>query len=439
MRNEILVVLGLMVMNGLFAGAEIAVLSVRRTRLTELVDEGARGARAVLWLRQQPERFLATVQVGLTVVGTTAAAFGGERLASDVAARLAQIPLLGPWAHSLGLVVVIAAISYLEIVIGELVPKSLALRSADRYALWAGPPLRRMATLVKPMVWLLTASSNAVLGLFGDKTSFSEARLSPEEIRELVEEAGRVGSIDAKTTEIASRALDLRELRAVDVLVPLGSVVALPRDATAAQVRDALARSHHERFPVYEGSAENFVGYVTVTELLAAALDAPPRPLASVVRPVRFVPETAMATNLLRELQTARAPLAMVVDENGTVTGLVTLEDLLEEVVGEILSEHDAAPTTIALDDDGTVVLPAQVPIRDVNRALGLELPEPDGFTTLAGLCIEQAGRIPATGQRLALSDGSALEVLDASPRKVRLVRLHPAKPDAEAPDALEG
>lgn len=431
MPNELLIVFGLMVMNGLFAGAEIAVLSVRKTRLGELVEQEAAGAKAVLWLRQQPERFLATVQVGLTVVGTTAAAFGGERLAGDVATRLAAVPFVGRHAHTLGLAAVIVGISYLEIVIGELVPKSLALRSAERYALWAGRPLRRMATLVKPMVWLLTASSNAVLGLFGDKTSFTEARLSPEEIRELVEEAGRVGSIDPKTTEIASRALDLRELRASDVLVPRGSFTTLPREATLAQVREALAQPHHERFPVYESTPENIVGYVTVSELLAAALDAPPRAPSTVLRPVRFVPETAMAIDLLRELQTARAPLAMVVDENGTVTGMVTLEDLLEELVGEILSEHDAAPVTLAPEADGTAVIPAHVPIRDVNRALGLELPEPEGFTTLAGLCIEHAGRIPATGTRVLLSDGSTLEVLDASPRKVRLVRLLPAKPEA--------
>ncbi|RYZ68109.1 MAG: DUF21 domain-containing protein, partial [Proteobacteria bacterium] len=202
-----------MVLNGVFAGAEIAVLSVRKTRLTELIEQNVGGARAVRWLRHEPERFLATVQIGITVVGTTAAAFGGEALAGEFGHWLAgHVPWLGPHAVKLGLVSVVAMISFLEIVVGELVPKSLALRSAERYSLLLGPALRLMSSVVKPAVWLLTRVSNVILRLFGDETSFSEARLSPEEIRELVEEAARVGSMDEKSSEIASRAIDFREL-----------------------------------------------------------------------------------------------------------------------------------------------------------------------------------------------------------------------------------
>lgn len=425
--TAVLIVFVLMLLNGVFAGAEIAVLSVRKTRLAELGDEGRAGARAVLWLRHQPERFLATVQIGLTLVGTTAAAFGGERLAHDLAARLASVPGVGAWAPRIALVTVILSISFLEIVLGELVPKSLALRSAERYALLSGPLLRRMATVVKPVVWLLTASSNLVLRAFGDRTSFSEARLSPEEIQELLEEAGRVGAIDAKTTEIASRALDFRGLHASDVLVPRASIVALPVDATPARWREVLARHPHTRVPVYDGSPENYVGYATAREVLLALAASPDAKLAGLVRPVRFVPETVRALDLLRMLQSEGTPVAMVVDETGAVTGIVTIEDLLEELVGDILSENDKAAPKIALGPDGTAVIPAETALRDVDRALDIELPEPEGFTTLGGLCLHLAGNIPTAGTTLEAGDGTTLEVLEASPRKVRLVRVRPA------------
>ena len=213
MGSELLVVLVLMLLNGVFAGAEIAVLSVRKTRIAELMQEGHKSARAVHWLRHQPERFLATVQIAITVVGTAAAAFGGERIAHSLSARMASVPVVGAWAAPVALVLVVVGISATEIVVGELVPKSIALRYAERYSLAMGPFLRGMASVVKPVVWLLTKISNAVLKLFGDSTSFSEARLSPEEIQELVEEAARTGSLRASRVALRSPAPIARPMR----------------------------------------------------------------------------------------------------------------------------------------------------------------------------------------------------------------------------------
>ena len=424
---EILIVLALTLLNGVFAGAEIAVLSVRKTRLAELVDQGAWGARAVRWLRDQPERFLATVQVGITVITTTAAAFGGETLAQDITARLAKIQGFERYAHTLGFVSVVTGISFLGIVLGELVPKSLALRSAERYALLMGPVLRTMASAVKPAVWLLTGTSNLVLRIFGDKTSFSETRLSPDEIQELVEEAARTGSLDAKTSEIASRALDFRELTAADVMVPRMRMVTVPMGATRDELREIHARHRYARMPVYEGAPENVVGYVAIRDLVGPALAGGPLSIGALMRPARFVPETASAGQLLKTMQSERVPMSIVVDENGDVTGLVTIEDLVEELVGDILSEHDTLPTTVAKDADGSVILAGTTPIREVNRSLGIELPEPEGYTTLAGLCLHAAGEIPHPHAVLTMPDGTVIEVADASPRRVRNVRIRPA------------
>jgi putative hemolysin len=435
--RDLLVIAALLVLNGVFSGAEIAVLSVRKTRLNELLERKARGALAIRWLRHQPERFLATVQIGITVVGTTAAAFGGEQIAGDFGRWLAaRAPWLGPHAAEIGLAGVIVLLSYSQIVMGELVPKSLALRGAERYALAVGPALRTMASLVRPVVWLLTQSSNVVLRLFGDKTSFTEARLSPEELQELVEEAARVGAIDAKASEIASRAIDFRELTAADVMVPRVRIRSVDRDASREELRKAMSGRRVARLLVHEGSPENIVGYVALKDLAATALEGVFE-VAAVMRPARFVPSTLEATTLLRDMQTQRIPLVVVVDEEGGLLGLVTLEDLLEELVGDILSEDDPALEQITRGEDGSVVVLGQTPLRDINRALGLELPDPKGVVTIAGLCLSLAHAIPEVGAEFTLPDGTRLQILDAGRRHVRRVRLWPAKIEDKAQVAL--
>ncbi|MDB4932028.1 MAG: putative hemolysin [Myxococcaceae bacterium] len=424
MIGELAVVLVLMLLNGVFAAAEIAVLSVRKTRLAELATEGRRGAAAVGWLRAEPERFLATVQIGLTVIGTTAAAFGGEALAHDVGHMLRGVPGVGAYAPTLGLVVVIAGISFLEIVVGELVPKSLALRMAERFALLLAPPLRTMATVVRPLVWVLTGASNVVLKLFGDKTSFTETRLSPEEIQELVEEAARVGSLDPGASEIASRAIDFQSLRAVDAMVPRAAVVMVSRDASVEALAAVVKAARFSRLPVYEGSEENVVGYVTLRDLLGPALRGEAFALSEHVRPIKFAPGNAHAVALLRDLQGDRTPLAMLVDEVGTVVGLVTVEDLVEELVGEILSENDPAPIQLKRDDDGSYLVQGGLAVHVVNRSIDFELPESERYSTLAGLCIVLAGHIPHVGEVVAVPGGASLEVVEASARRVKVVRV---------------
>jgi putative hemolysin len=422
---EIVIVLLLTLLNGVFSAAEIAVLSVRKTRLAELVAEGSRGARATQWLREQPERFLATVQIGITVLSTTAAAFGGDSLADDLAAWMApRAPWLGG-AHRLALVLVISLLSYLSIVLGELVPKSLALRNAERLALLLSPLLRGISSVARPLVWLFTASSNALLRLFGDHTSFVEARLSAEELQELVEEAGRTGSLDPGASEIASRAIDFRELTAFDVMVPRECIVSVSQSTELASLAETLPARRFARLPVYAEHPDNIVGYVALKDLLAPTIQRQGG-WRDCVRAVRFVPTSMPATALLRSMQSERLPMVMVTDESGSLRGLVTVEDLVEELVGEILSEGDPAPVRLTRDADGGALLPGNTPIRDANRALGLDLDEPDGIATLAGLCIAAAGHLPRVGERVTLAGGHVLEVIDATTRRVRLLRLRP-------------
>jgi putative hemolysin len=375
--------------------------------------------------------------VGITVVGATAAAFGGAALAERLAPGLAHVPFLARYAGPIALAIVVAMVSFLSLVLGELVPKSIALRSAERYALLVSRPLLALSQVARPVVWLLTRASNLVLRPLGDRTTFSEARLSVEEIEQLVDEAGRAGALDQPTADIASRALAFRDLTAGDVMVPRSRIVALPRDAPPEELKRLLLEEGRARMPVYDGSLDEIVGYVMAKDLAAMAWEKHLIVLDDLVRPVLFVPATARAVHVLREMQRRRTQIAVVVDEHGGVAGLLTLEDLVEELVGDILGEQEQPEALFQKEPGGSALVRGEAPIREVNRALDLDLPEGEGYTTVAGLCIALAGSVPDRGAVLHSPDGTQVEVVDASPRVVRLVRLRPpAAVSARSPGA---
>lgn len=424
MPIEILIILALVLANGVLAGAEIAVISMRPGRLLELQNAGSKSAHAIQRLREQPERFFATVQVGITVVGATAGAFGGASFAHELSKVLARWPLIEPWARELSFALVVSLISYLSLVLGELVPKSLALRSAERYSLIVARPLLLLAGLMRPLIWFLTASSNLVLRPFRDQTSFVESRLSADELVELMSEAGRAGTVHPQAGEIAARALSLPDLVASDVMVPRTSVISLQRDASRETLRRMMLEHTHSRFPVVEGERDHVVGYVNVKDVLAIAWEERLFVLADLIRPAFFVPESKSAVELLSEMRSRRVPFCVVVDEHGGMAGIVSLKDVLEELVGAIFGEHATTrPEALHRENDGHVVVRATMPIRELNRELALGLPEGD-WVTVGGLCLALAKRIPVPGERFTTDAGIVLEIVDASPRRVRTVRL---------------
>ena len=434
--SEILVIVFLTLCNAVFAGSEIAVVALRRTRIQELAEEGRSSARAVLALRKQPERFLATVQIGITVVSATAAAFGGASLAKRIEPLLAEIAWLAEHAEGLALALVIAAVSYLSIVLGELVPKSLALRAAERYALFVGRPLLGLSYLTRPLVWLLSSSANLLLKPFGDQTTFAETRHSVEELQQLVEEATQAGAVHPGAAEIATRALELPELTAADVMVPRQDVVAISRAASFDELRRILLEHTKSRMPVYQGRIDNVVGYIAIKDLLALAWEGKLIVLEDVIRPPFFVPESKKAVELLQEMRARRVPFAIVVDEHGGMAGIVTIEDLIEELVGEIFTEHERELAQVLTPEaDGSVVVEGVTAIRELNRELDFDLPDEGPWTTVAGLVLARAGRMPSAGESFTLDDGVVLEVLDASPRRIRTIRVRPPAAPPERPD----
>ena len=424
MLLELAIIVALVLVNGLFAGAEIAVVGTDRARLRLLVEAGGKRARAVSALRADPERFFATVQIVITIVGATAGAFGGATFARDLSPLL--VPIFGRSAEEVALATVIAIVSYLSLVLGELVPKSLALRMSERYALAVAPLLVRLATVARPLVWLLTKSSNTVLRAFGDSTTFSESRLSPNELKELVDEAADVGTLDPRVGELATRAFDFAELTAFDVMVPRTQVVGIPRHASPERIREIVLEMPHSRLPVYENDLDGVVGYVLYKDLLPLAWEGRLLVLDDLIRPPFYAVENMPAVQLLHQMRERRIHLAFVVDERGGVGGIVTLDDLVEELVGEVFGElHASTPSTIRPQADGSAVVQGDAAIRDVNRELEIELPDGPGFSTVAGLCMSLAGGVPKAGDVLTV-EGVELRIESASERAILRVRVTP-------------
>lgn len=419
---EIAFVVVLIVINGAFAGAEIATISVRAARMRELAATG-RAGRALHRLRANPERFLATVQVGITVVSATAAAFGGATLAERAAPLLVQLGVSEHTAENIALAGVVVVVSYLSLVIGELVPKSLALKWPERYALLAAQPLSLLARISAPVVWLLTASSNVVLRLFGDRTSFTESRISRDELLHLVDEAGEAGEVHPRASDIASRAIELGTLRVSAVMIPRSAMRPMPVDATHEQLAALVEQIDEERFVVTRGP-DDIVGYVTGRDVARALAAKDGKGLSSMVRSVHVVPETALALDVLEVLQSKRTPIALVVDESGAVDGIVDIDDLAEEVVGTLVAgaPHDEVPSM--RESDGAIVVPASVRVHVVNRALELELPTSPRWSTLGGLVLAKLGAMPGVGASITLDDGTVIEVVETGARRIQRVRI---------------
>jgi putative hemolysin len=369
----------------------------------------------------------------MTIAGTAAAAFGGARLEHGLQPFYQDLGF-GSWSSAASLITVVLIVAFTELVVGELVPKSLALRYSDRYSFFVARPLRALSEVVRPLVWVLTTVSNVFLRLFGDRTTFSEARLSRDELQQLVEEAAKTGSVDPRASEIASRALGFGEVTVAEVMVPRNRVVALRRGAPPEEVQRVILEEGHSRMPVYDNNIDNIVGYVVARDVLALAWEKGLVVLEDILRPAHKVPESTRALDLLREMQRRRTQMAVVMDDHGGISGLVTTEDLIEELVGDIMSEDDVPEQYFTREPQGTILVQGWAAVRKVNRDLHLDLPVGRDRTTIAGLCMSLAHAIPQAGERLVTDNGTILEVIEASPRRVRRVRIHPVAQSDDHP-----
>lgn len=427
---EILIILSLILINGLLAGTEIAVLSARRALLVSQAQAGDSTAQRVLNLLDRPNIFLSTIQVGITLVGILAGAFGGADAVRYLAPRLAALPIPGAatYAEPVALGLVVLVITYLALLIGELVPKRLALERPERISKAMARPMEYLALLTRPVVWLLSTSTGLVLKVLGVKDG-KKPSVTEEEIRYLVAEGARTGVFLGAEEKLVDRVFRFADQRVVDVMRPRRDIVALGIEEPPAAIQEKLLNSGYSRFPVYRGSLDKIVGVVHAKDLLTqeGTLDLQP-----LLREVLFVPETKSLLSMLQAFQTTHSHLAIVISEFGETEGVVTLEDVLEEIVGEIRDEYDHEEPSVLRREDGSLLVDGSLSLADLKEILEidyLEGEESDQFHTLGGFMMTQLRRVPREGDKLEGS-GHRFEVVDMDGLRVDKVLIQSIPPD---------
>jgi putative hemolysin len=414
---EIGLVVLLVVLNAGFAGSEVALISLREGQLRRLEQGGDRG-RLVARLARDPNQFLSTIQIGITLAGFLASAAAAVSLAEPLVTLLDP---LGRAAEPAAVVLVTLVLTYLTLVVGELAPKRIALQRPERWALRAARPLAVLSTLTRPAVWLLSMSTDLLVRLAGADPARQREAVTEEEVRDLIATGG---VFRPEQRRLLSEAIEIGTRRLSDILVPRRDVVAVPADASVQEAIGILVGTTHGRAPVYRGDLDDVIGLVTLQDLVGAE-----GPVADHVRPVVALPESMGVLDALRRLQAEREQLTIVINEYGGTEGIVTVEDLLEELVGEIYDEFDPDSRDLQPQPDGSLVLPGSFPVHDLPD-LGITLPEGD-YATLAGLVLHRMGRIPDKGDAVQVG-GWRLEVLDIQNRAITQVRLVPLRNPAQ-------
>jgi putative hemolysin len=421
MLQELLIVLLLILANGFFSGAEMAIVASRRGRLRALAEKGDRRAQAALDLASSPDRFLPTVQIGITLVGTLAAAYGGDRLVSELTAWIANQapPGIAAMARPIALTVFVMLLSFVTLLFGELVPKRLALRQAEAFARLAAPAMQLFAWIARPLVWGMSTATSAVIFLLGGRKQ-TEPSVSVDDIEHLLETGRAEGILEAVELSVASEALRLGERSVRDIMRPRIDVDALDIETPQAEIIGAIAMAGYSRLPVYEGSLDHIIGYVSIKDALRHAWMGWPIELRKMLHRPIFVPETMPLDRLLELFQKERNQLAIVLDEYGGTEGLVTLEDVLEELVGEIHDEHRQADAHAFVQrEDGSWLVDGSVAIDDLVDRFGLKgEPLPRDYTTISGLVLAELERIPAAGDVVTWR-GLRIEVVDMDGRRI--------------------
>ncbi len=418
---ELAVIGVLILLNGLFAASEMGLVTVRAIRLEQRAAEGNRAAARVLALKRNPNRFLAVIQIGITFIGFLAAAFAGVSLADGFEVALREIPLLEPYAGFIALMVVTGVLTLFTIIFGELVPKAIGLAHAERVALLFSGPVDLLGRVFRPLVFILTWSTRRVAGLFGADVT-QEDRVSADEIRLLIERGGEQGILEAEEEQMIHAVIELGDRRIHEVMVPRIAIVALPVTASFDEAIDTIIEGGHSRVPIYEKSVDEIVGILYAKDLLPfLKSDARARPpLRTLLRTPVFVPESMSIDDLLHELQRRKVHIAVVLDEYGGTAGLVTIEDLLEEIVGEIQDEYDEEePLLVRISDDEARV-DGRASVDDLLEAfdLELELEDADEYDTVGGLVYHRIGGIPVPGDEVRV-DGLHLTVETTDGRRV--------------------
>ena len=397
MISDILLISVLILLNGFFAAAEMALLTVRKTRLKTLAENGDRRADLALDIQDNPGDFLSTVQIGITLVGTAASAIGGVGIVRFLAPQIARFPMLTPYAEGIALTGVILLIAYCTLVFGELVPKRLALLNAEKMAITLSPPLNILSRLTYLPTRILSGSTEWALKLIGAKEQ-NLPSTSPEEIELLVKQGAAEGVIQSSEEKLISSIFDYTTRRLYDVMTPRTAIIAFDEKTLTPVALEVAKRIGYSRYPVYHDNIDQTIGFVHIKDLIWASES---ENLSQFYRPIRYIPSNSTLPGAFDLLTETGSQIAMVIDEFGGTHGLLTLEDLLEEIVGEIEDEHSPVSRSFVQESEGEWLVPGQTPILEVSDLLKVKFPSKGKYKTVAGFIMKELGFVPVEGDQL--------------------------------------
>ncbi|PWR18832.1 hemolysin family protein [Zavarzinia compransoris] len=433
MTIDLVILVLLVALNAFLVMAELAIVAAKRARLKRQADGGSRAAKVALELAGDPGRFLSTVQIGITAIGTLSGAFGGQALAGPLTEIFAGIPPLAPYADTIAIGVIVAGLTYVTLILGELVPKRLALARAENIATFVALPLRSLSLISAPMVAFINFSTNLVLRLLPKGSK--QPDVTDEEVRVLMQEGTAAGEFLEAERAIVEMTLRLGDRNVDALMTPRTQIEWLDVNDPPRQTWQKIAASHCSRFPVKKGSTKTVLGFVQVKDLFGQAqmMAGKPFDLAAAIHPAHYIPETTPALKALEVFRASGSPMALIVDEYGDIQGIVTLTDLLEALIGE-LEEADTPEDerSVVQREDGSLLVDGGYSLDRLWDLLGMIEPQEGDadFNTLGGLMMHRLKRIPSAGDHFVLGD-HRFEVVDMDGRRVDKVLIAPIAPDA--------
>ncbi|HOI57400.1 MULTISPECIES: hemolysin family protein [unclassified Methanoculleus] len=427
LATDIAIIVLLILANGFFSMTEFALISAKKSRLQKKAEDGDAGAATALNLAEDPTQFLSTVQVGITVIGILSGAFGGATLAGPLAEVFTGIPLVAPYSGPLAVVIVVAVITYLTLVIGELVPKRVAMNNAERIASLVSRPIRLLSLAAAPLVRVLTASTEAILMVLGVRKP-SGPEVTEEDVRVLIGQATQAGVFQEAEQDMVESVFRLADRRVSVLMTPRPDIVAVDVEDSLEENWQMMVASGHIYFPVFREHLDNLLGIVSVRDLWARMIAGETPDLTKAIKPALFVPESVPALSVLDEFKTTRARIALVTDEYGSIQGLVTIHDIMESIVGGIPSTGEVPEGQVVRREDGSWLLDGMLPVDELHDLIGTDTLPGEGhgyYQTLGGFVMMYLERTPKTGDRFTWKN-LQFEVLDMDGYRVDKVLIMP-------------
>jgi putative hemolysin len=424
MWTDIVLIIIFVLLNGFFAAAEIAVVTARRTRIKQLIDEGRKNAAILKRLREEPDKFLATIQIGVTLAVALASVISGAFAHKVLKPVLENVPIPAIAISSDAIAIGVAAviITYFSIVLGELIPKTIALSKPETVGLFVAPLIDKFSKLANIFVKILTISTNILLKPFGKRAFSERGYISEEEIKMIVEEGREKGIFEAEEKELIHSVFEFTDIFVKEVMVPAPQMVTIGINMTVDEVKTIISEEQYSRYPVVGKDLNDIRGILYAKDFFNSLLITGSVNIRRIIKSPIFIPETLKIGTLLREMQKKRIHMAIVIDEYGSVSGLVTLEDLIEEIVGEIRDEYDTESPVIQLGD-GTMVIDASISIRDLNEDYDIAIPESPEYETLGGFIVTHLQRIPQSGDEINIGN-KKLTIIGMVGRRISKVKL---------------